>query len=135
MERIIPLTSEQTDEAERRSDQGVWNGAMAEAAFAGCFTEQPVDEDAPRPAQRSKHDKLPSRKAKPQEVSGQEMTRRIDNATPPLDPEERQEIRRGEGHRLFVLERGRLAYQNALDKTEGDPRAQRVLLRKLAEDK
>ena len=132
MERDKPsrpeLTSEQIAEAERRSDQGVWNGVMAEAAFTG-YLETPGVEQVPPLKKKGKKRKLTD------EVSGQEMTRRHDIATPPMSEEERQAVQRSEGHLAFLAERERLAYQNALDKTEGDPQAQRALLRKLADGK
>lgn len=133
MERDIPLTPDQIDEAERRSDQGVWNGAMAEAAVTGYFAEKPVDEDAPRAAPRSPEHKATSKRKQPHGVSGQEMTRRFDNETTPLDPDQRDAIRREMGHILFVVGKHELAYQNAVKKADGDPRVLAILLRKLAD--
>lgn len=123
------LTPEQIAEAERRSDQGVWNGAMAEAAFRGYIHAPSEGRESDTPPLKKK------RKKGVAEISGQEMTRRHDIATPPMTEEERREVLQSEGYAAFLAEKQRLAYQNALDKTEGDPRAQRLLLRRLAEDK
>lgn len=135
MERDIPLIPDQIDQAERYSDLGVWNGAMAEAAATGHYADQAEDEDRPRASLRTHEDSSRSTRKKPQEISGREMTRRIDIATPELDPGLRESIRRSAGHAAFLLEKEKLAYEHAVAKANGDPGELRILLRKLAEGK
>lgn len=72
------------------------------------------------------------------EISGRDVSRMLANqeaAEHPLSSDERAEISRSPGHLAFLARKAELAYQHAIDKAGDDVRAQRVVLRKLAEDK
>ncbi len=53
----------------------------------------------------------------------------------PMSSAEREEVRRGLGHSSALLVKEQLAYDLMMRRTEGDPRARAVALRKLADGK
>jgi hypothetical protein len=80
------------DLAERRSDQGVWNGTMGEAAAEGAY---PVDEDAAPVSRGTSTRSNASRRGGRSfpEITGQDVSRNIANQFAqehPLDPNERK---------------------------------------------
>ncbi|MEO5498927.1 MAG: hypothetical protein ABIR46_00330, partial [Candidatus Saccharimonadales bacterium] len=53
----------------------------------------------------------------------------------PMSAEEKAEVRRSMGHISFLITKEQLAYDNMMQRTEGDPQARAVALRKLADGK
>lgn len=71
-------------------------------------------------------------------IGGGDVSRMIANEEArehPVSPEEHAESLRSKGHAEFLRIKEELKYKHSLEKAGDDPAAQRVMLRKLAEDK
>lgn len=127
---MSPETSHEDHDAlaERRSDQGVWNGAMGQAALDGFYPDKSKSKShKPRPTGRHIV-----------EPGGSDLSRikaNNDAINNPMTTEEKEKARRSVGHSSVLTFKAQLEFDRMMQRTEGDPQARAVALRKLADGK